>query len=167
MADLKQAFQPLLPPGRHVLSITELNSLTVLDFPKSVRRRMLFAELQKLVNFLGLANVVGEIWIDGSFLTEKLEPDDIDLSFAAWAHAFELLAPDSQTSIIQCLNGGKAFSPWLDTYLCFRFLPEDPRRAADKTVYWTEKWGVGWDGRLKGYIVLKLGETDVGLRLFA
>jgi hypothetical protein len=59
----------------------------------------------------------------------------------------------------------KNYSPLLHTYVCVRFARDDPRRAADRTDYWTEKWGVGWDDRLKGYVVIKLGETDVGHKL--
>jgi hypothetical protein len=113
------------------------------------------------------AGVICELWIDGSYLTEKIDPKDIDLSFAAWAHHLDTLDPALQTALLANLNGGSAYSPSLDTYFCPRFLREDPRYGADKSAYWGEKWGKGWDDRLKGYAVLKIGETDVGRRLFA
>jgi hypothetical protein len=161
----KPAAQPLLAPGRHSMELGELRVLTVVRFPHSHRRPMLFPELERLVDDLNARNVVCELWVDGSFLTEKEEPDDIDLSFSAFATALDALDNTSRNWILANFNGRKLYSPMLDTYICVRFALDDPRRGADGTDYWAEKWGVGWDGRLTGYAVVKLGETDVGHRL--
>jgi hypothetical protein len=149
------------------MTMARLRVLTVAGFPSSVRRPTLFSELERLANDLSIANVVCELWIDGSFLTEKPEPDDIDLSFVAWVHHLETLSPQLQNALLADLNGGKNYSPALDTYFCARFLREDPRRVADSSTYWGAHWSKGWDDHIKGYAVIKLGETDVGLRLFA
>ncbi len=77
----------------------------------------------------------------------------------------ELFDSNLQSWILSTLNSGKKYSQMLDTYICVRFLREDPRREADKTDYWAEKWGVGWDDRLTGYSVVKLGESNVGHQL--
>jgi hypothetical protein len=105
------------------------------------------------------------LWADGSFLTEKDEPDDVDISFSAFATALDTLDNTCRKWIFANLDGHKRYSQLLDTYICVRFAMDDPRRAADGTDYWAEKWGVGWDDRLTGYVVIKLGETDVGYRL--
>jgi hypothetical protein len=146
------------------MGLSELYALTVGRFPGSVRRPLIFAEFERLVDDLNKMNVVCELWTDGSFLTEKLEPDDIDLSFAAFAEALDRLNMASVAWIFANLDD-KNYSSLLHTYVCVRFARDDPRRAADRTDYWTEKWGVGWDDRLKGYVVIKLGETDVGHKL--
>jgi len=160
----KPAPQPLLSPGRHPMGLTELRDLTVARFPVSVRRPMLFAELERLTADLNRLHVVCELWVDGSFLTEKMEPDDIDLSFSAFASSLDVLDNTTKIWIFSNLDG-RHYSPLLDTYICVRFARDDHRRAADKTDYWAEKWGVGWDDRLTGYAIIKLGETDVGHRL--
>lgn len=167
MSGGKNAFSPLLPPGRHVMAVEELRVITVTAFAGSRRRAWLFSELKRLVFYLNQEHVICELWVDGSYLTEKPDPEDIDLSFAAWVQHLESLDPSLQSSLLANLNGGKAYSPALDTYFCARFLREDPRRGADMTAYWCEKWGKGWDDWLKGYAVIKLGETDVGYKLFA
>jgi hypothetical protein len=89
------------------------------------------------------------------------------VSFSAWADHLQTLDVNLQNWLLQNLNGNKVYSPVLDTFFCAKFARDDPRKAADKTDYWARKWGVGWDDFLKGYAILKLGETDVGLRLFA
>jgi hypothetical protein len=167
MSGKKNAFSPLLPPGRHVMAVEELREITVTAFTGSRRRERLFSELERLVFDLNQAQVICELWVDGSYLTEKTDPEDIDLSFAVWVQHLESLDPSLQSDLLANLNGGKAYSPALDTYFCARFLREDPRCVADTTAYWGEKWGKGWDDWLKGYAVIKLGETDVGYRLFA
>lgn len=117
---------------------------------------MIFAEFERLVAFLTSAKVCCELRTDGSFLTEKNDPDDIDLSFSAWADHLDTLDPNLRNFLFRNLNGNKAYSPVLDTYICVRFSRDDPRRAADKTDYWAQKWGVGWDSYLKGYAAIKL-----------
>lgn len=163
----KHAHPPLLPPGRHVMRMDDLHKLAVLNFPTSATRSVLFQELSRLHSDLEAANVVCELWIDGSFLTEKIDPNDIDLTFSCFASDFDNLDQVLRNDIMTILNGGKQYSKQLDTYICFRFLRTDPRSMADNTNYWSEKWGIGWDDYLTGFVVIKLGETDVGLNLFA
>jgi hypothetical protein len=161
----KSAAQPLLAPGRHPMGIDSLKLITVSRFPASTRRPLIFAEIAKLVRHLESQSVICELWIDGSFLTEKVEPCDADLTFSAFVIDLELLDNNIKQWILSTLNGGNKFSPFLDTYICVRFLQDDSRRGADTTDYWAEKWGVGWDYHLTGYAVIKLGETHVGHRL--
>jgi hypothetical protein len=144
-----------------------LHDIAVAPFHMSQRRPALFGALTGLVADLVGASMTCELWINGSFLTEKLEPNDIDLSFVMKSMDFEALDVSSQSAIVNQLNGGKKYSPLLDTYICIQFAESDPRRAADKSAYWAYKWGVGWDDYLKGFAVLRLGESDVGNRLFA
>lgn len=149
------------------MRLPDLRILTVDRFPGSTRRPMLFIDLERLVNDLDSMSMVCELWVNGSFLTEKDEPDDIDLSFSAFVSDVEILDMAMQDWILTNLNGNKRYSRYLDTFICFRYPREHPNRRADLTGYWTEKWGVGWDDRLKGYAVIKLGESDVGHRLCA
>lgn len=149
------------------MSIGLLKEITVDAFPHSQRRPWLFKELERLHSYLCGVNAHCELWVDGSFLTEKLEPDDIDLCFSCFAIDFDKLPRPVARAIWTNLNGGKKYSPHLDTYLCFRFLSEDPRAHADGTNDWSEKWGVGWDDHLTGFAVIKLGETNVSLSLLA
>lgn len=148
------------------MSMANLLQKTVLNFPQSISRAFLFSELERLHVDLTVTGLICELWINGSFLTEKLDPNDIDLSFACFYNDFEMLDSTLQANVWSLLNGGKRYSPVLDTYICFRFLRDDPRAMADGSRDWSEKWSVGWDDWLKGFAIIKLGETDVGLRLF-
>ena len=52
MAAGKPCFPPLLPPGRHVMSVDELRALTVAPFAASTTRGALFSELERLIGDL-------------------------------------------------------------------------------------------------------------------
>ncbi|MGD0104565.1 MAG: hypothetical protein ABSC06_11060 [Rhodopila sp.] len=165
--EVKSAFPPLLPPGRHVMTADRLEHLTVTRFQSSVMRPIIFAEFRRLLNEMATFGLVGELWVDGSFMTEKPEPDDIDLSFGFNPEHLDQQTPEARAFVLTNLNGGKAYSPLLDTYMCFMFPVGDPRQAASSEDYWAEKWLVGWDDRLKGFAVVKLGESDVWFNLYA
>jgi hypothetical protein len=74
----KPEFPPLLDAGLHRLTLEELNRLTVDHFPNSETRSPLFAELRKLLALIASLGLKCQIWIDGSFLTEKTNPGDVD-----------------------------------------------------------------------------------------
>lgn len=78
---LKPEFPPLLKPGRHVLSLNELRSLCVASkkFGLSITRKRLQQNLEVVIEKLSAATIIGEVWIDGSYLTEKIDPDDVDV----------------------------------------------------------------------------------------
>lgn len=144
-----------------------LEALAVSPFSSSLRRGMLFHELGRLHQDLVAIGATCELWIDGSFLTEKPEPDDIDVLFWAYATDMQQLPPSISTALISELNGGKRYSPYLDTYINFRFPEGDPRSPADRSRYWAELWGRGWDDHLTGYAVVRIGESHVGLQLLS
>lgn len=68
----------LLPPGMHSLTLQDLHALAVAPFPQDARRSELFQKLSIWANAVKAAGVNGTLWIDGSFLTEKVQPGDID-----------------------------------------------------------------------------------------
>ncbi|HTW26360.1 MAG TPA: hypothetical protein VME92_04480, partial [Acetobacteraceae bacterium] len=61
------------------MPLSELKVLTVDAFPASAERPKIFAELERLAHDIEARRLVGELWVDGSFLTQKVspEPDDI------------------------------------------------------------------------------------------
>jgi hypothetical protein len=76
---LKKAdFPPLLLAGIHALTMAELQAIAVTPFLVDARRALLFASFQQWVQKLQALHVQAILWIDGSFLTSKHGPDDID-----------------------------------------------------------------------------------------
>ncbi len=70
----------LLEPGEHCLSLDQVGELFG-RFQKTDRRLNLFAKLKSLVDEIRAFSFARFLIIDGSFITAKDEPSDIDLVF--------------------------------------------------------------------------------------
>ena len=75
----KAEFPPLLRPGLHEFDLTALETLCVSRFPISTTRQPLWEGLQQFLWFFSINNLKTELWINGSYLTEKINPEDCDL----------------------------------------------------------------------------------------
>src|SRR5688572_26578012 len=82
MATDKDEFPPLLPEGFHSKALADIRTLCVDNpqFARSSTRERIMGRLDAAVKRLADAGIVGELWIDGSFLTQKINPEDVDLS---------------------------------------------------------------------------------------
>ena len=79
MTQEKTDYPPLLPGGIHAFTLDSLRPITVDNFPNSVRRQGLFGALGIYLEMLEATGFKGSALIDGSFMCQKQEPDDIDL----------------------------------------------------------------------------------------
>jgi hypothetical protein len=83
----KQEFPPLLPAGFHRMDMPGLRRLAVVRFPDSFTRPAIMTHLEQIIDRINASGIRGEIWVDGSFLTEKLNPEDVDVLLAIDAAA--------------------------------------------------------------------------------
>jgi len=164
----KPEFAPLLPPGRHLLSLTELQTLCLDRFPRPTSRDQIFAAIELLVADLVQWGVRCELWIDGSFLTEKHDPDDADLSVVLDDDSFSLLDVKLQADLYSMLYQ-KNYHAKVHTFVIVTKPMGHPdfdvaRRFAAE---WSQWWQVNRDGWIRGLAVIRLGENDVGIRLLS
>ena len=75
----KPDFSPLLSPGFHQFSLSALRQSFVVPFPRSQRRWLLLASFLRFYLELRALGVKGEVWLDGSFVCKKVDPDDVDV----------------------------------------------------------------------------------------
>src|SRR4051794_8743849 len=79
-SQLKPEFPALLPAGFHLYSLAELRAICVTPFNgSSITRRAITDHLDAIVGKLSAAGILGEVWVNGSFLTQKIDPDDSDI----------------------------------------------------------------------------------------
>lgn len=98
----KTDFSPLLTArGLYPHSLDELRALTVDAFPESVRRRALFNTFTIYFELLQSCGLRGVIWVDGSFMCKKPEPQDIDLVVVYDSACVDALSE----SALEVLNG--------------------------------------------------------------
>lgn len=163
----KLEFAPLLPPGRHLMTANALAGLCVGGFETSASRPRLMSALTGLLAHLGILAGVCDLWVDGSFVTAKPEPGDVDVTVIIEGEVFDALEPDAQQGLAEMAAG--AFFPDLHVFI----VVTRPRGHPDYSLsnagvdYWAGWWAVTRGAWLKGMPVIRLGETDVGLRLLS
>lgn len=114
---MKPDFPSLLPPGRHRLTLAELRNLTVTPFSDSGHRDKMFLRLEAWILAINRFGVHGTIWVDGSFLTQKPNPGDIDC--VLWnPTTVNPLSPTDEASLLRLVSQPLAKSSYgLDFYL--------------------------------------------------
>lgn len=155
---------PLLPPGRHPMSLDDLRELTVTPFPETSSRHAIFAAFEALLGDLCRGGIRCEILCNGSFVTEAADPRDIDVVVRI-DHDFVELMTDDQGMFFDALNDDLE-ERLVDTFAEVAYPIGHPEFGAEEGISWEAHYGLEHGQKwLKGVAVLKLGETDVGLRL--
>lgn len=146
---MKPDYPPLLSPGRHTISLQEIERIAVLAYPNNNRRKDMFELFLVWLNELRSIGVSGTLWIDGSFLTAKPDPSDIDCILwnpttnSPLTSEQELIAAKLTDQAIAHATYG------LDFYL---ELPANADEEFHKKSYWMGILGFGHDRKTaKGF----------------
>lgn len=165
-ASLKFDHPPLLAPGRHYVDLVGVENLCVRAFDDRRAREALFFKFEEAVQAFARAMIPCEFWIDGSFVTRKMDPKDVDLAIKIDVEVSDALTP-TQLALVDRANS-EHFIDGVDSFV-FVSYPRDHvlfSSAGNEKESWAEQWGLEHSERwLKGMLVLRLGETSVGLRI--
>ncbi|MFD1954590.1 DUF6932 family protein [Paenibacillus thailandensis] len=76
-----QQFMPNgnLTPGIHTYTIHEFEQQFINEFTTSIRRSLIYTNFKHWLSQLLQVLPPRYVWLDGSFLTQKVDPNDIDL----------------------------------------------------------------------------------------
>lgn len=139
--------KPLFPAGFHDFSRLDLKeSLTELlvePFTGSRRRELLLDRLIALLKEVDSLCIVTEVWIDGSFVTDKEEPNDIDVLL--WYQDASSISP-RELRVYRELKDADLMA---FRYHCDVYVLKD--KDADRR-YWKEWFGKSREGEPKGII---------------
>jgi hypothetical protein len=117
--------------------------------------------LRTLVSRLSGEGIEGDLWIDGSFVTEKIEPRDIDIALEV-SEAFLSKATPSQSALLDWLGDPKNREEIKRDYSCHAFVfcavaPGHPLYPGfDIRNYWRKQFGTDRRNNPKGIVVLAL-----------
>lgn len=117
------------------------------------------AALQLVVEGLKAKGISGAIWLDGSFVTEKINPKDIDFILVAESRVYDD-ATAEQLELLDGLTDGEMWKPPLlcDTNAAYIDPPEQ-QGTSNVIEYWTNRFGFSLADRTpKGIVVIQLGE---------
>lgn len=155
---MKEEYPPLLPAGFHTMSIRDLRALCVEAFPSSKRRPLVMEGLEKVLLAISACGLSAEAWIDGSFLTQKLEPDDTDMVVRVTG-SVEASADPAQLEVVNWINDNDlkpAF--YCDAYCFIEYENGHPMGGVGEwcRAYWIKQFGFGRDDSMKGLALIVL-----------
>jgi len=153
MSQQKRDFPPLLGAGLHAMSIEDLGELTTSAFPQSKNRPLLFGFLEIYLSHLSRLGLVADVWIDGSFMCQKDEPEDVDIVVLWDAASVRDLGDDEWTKVDLMLRNEYAVQMFrIDVH------PID-RSNEDDVAFWMQKFGTQRDNKTpKGLALLRLNQ---------
>jgi hypothetical protein len=149
----KQEFIPLLSAGFHSLDGEGRKRICQSRFPDSVTRPRILQNLEALIDLINSQSITGEIWIDGSFLTEKLNPDDADLIWLISADTHKSLNADQKKFFDAFKSESYYERHRIDNYVAV-FDPNDSA-AQWLYAYWLRQFGFSRDDKMKGILQVK------------
>lgn len=140
----KPDFPPLLQAGLHNITLAELYALAVAPFEADQRRHELYERLVAWVGALQGLGLGGTLWLDGSFLTHKPDPGDIDcvLWHPYWVGGIPNANPAVQERISHLFDHAAAENLFnLDLYV---EMPEEDQ-VFHREAYWRGVLGFSHD----------------------
>jgi hypothetical protein len=132
----KPEFSPLLAEGFYAMTLPELRALCVAGFPLSIRRDPIMLALEAMCTAISVTLIKGEVWVDGSFLTKKIEPDDVDVVVAIKHGIFN--TPQQQDVLLRVANKQFAFPLPCDSYVHIDYPEGHPKHQFSQWMraYW-------------------------------
>ena len=145
----------------------ELNARFVTAFPNSNRRSDIFQGFIQLRQEAFSSGIQATQWVDGSFVSSKVDPDDIDVvSFVDYDELNN--CSNVQGALINdLLNGGENTKPQYESHTflvpaCASSHPYFPIFEYWR-IYWLEKWGKTYEDKNtgikepKGFLKMSVG----------
>ena len=139
------------------MSLSEVRTLCVDSFPSSTTRQQIIEGLEKIIAALKSKNIPGEVWIDGSFVTGKMNPKDVDLVLRCPAEFYENSTQD-QRDTVDWLQSNLKEEYLCDSY-CFMEWPEGHSNywlGEYMYSYWMRQFGFSRGSEMKGIAVVPL-----------
>lgn len=143
-------YKPLYQAGFKDIELCELRNVFVEPFENPSRREYLLTRFEALLDRFRETGISSEVWIDGSFSTEKPEPGDIDMIFFIDANEANLLEPEKKRILLE-LNDRKASSI---RYNCDVFIVTN--QDYNMRSYWRGWFGFSRSEEPKGIIRLSI-----------
>ena len=141
-------YVPLLEPGFYDVSFVNvrqtLTELLVKPFDDSDHRESLLKHLLALLTEVADVYIFTEAWIDGSFVTDKEEPNDVDV--VLWYNAATSISPGELRTYRELQDG----DDMMFRYRCDVYLVKNGNDELRR--YWESWFGKDRAGHDKGII---------------
>ena len=154
---LKPEFPPLLTPGFYVMTLADVRKLCVTDISGSITRRPIMDRVIEVIRKVSDAGVIGEFWLDGSFITEKIDPEDVDTLLRVSSDQYDS-DPAKQIVIDWASNEDLWMTHSCDAYKWVEYSSGHPLffQSEEMRIRWTDWYGHSRRRIPKGIIVVNL-----------
>ncbi len=132
--------------------------MCVKAFPLSKTREKIMGGLEAVINFLSTEKVAAEIWLDGSFLTEKIDPEDSDIVMVIQGDVYSKGTP-TQKQLIDLISQNLKSTKYLcDSYVHVEYPKNHPMHWDGEWMraYRIRQFGVSRGDENKGMAVLNI-----------
>jgi len=136
---------PLLEAGIHDFELGAIGNHFLKDFPSSATRKSLIDGLNAFVaHYSKIIGAPFELWIDGSFTTHKVNPNDIDLVIFLPEDVINELSEEKKMRLKVLMDRATVKSKFgCDVLFC-------PSGDDELRSYWRGWYGFDRDERAKG-----------------
>jgi hypothetical protein len=116
--------------------------------------------IEDIAHRLSNERVIGDLWVDGSFMTTKVDPVDADLVLRIQASFFDAATPQQRTVIDWARTNLKG-SHRCDSYMFTEWPPGHSNYWLGEYMhaYWLRQYGFSRGQALKGIAVIELRGT--------
>jgi hypothetical protein len=163
---------PLLGPGFHTMTMSDLHALAVAGREGQHARQELFTKLERFVSKLDQLRIPCDLWVDGSFLTEASDPADVDIAVRVMDDVMQCLTSEQEEFLSAVGRDDCSYIAGLDTFVFAGYWVGHDRYGTDSDDghsvdihSWGTQFGKGNDNWLKGIAVVPVMETGLGLRI--
>jgi len=146
-----------LPPGRHQASVEEVGERLVEAFPESATRRPIYDQWLELREAIRAIVPLERQWLNGSFVSRKPNPRDLDVASFVDGNAVEALTGPERAALDSLCGGSDTERfPLCDSFLIVNYANGHPLAAVAREIEETfDSIFYGFDDRLnlaKGYL---------------
>ncbi|KAF0250043.1 MAG: hypothetical protein FD167_554 [bacterium] len=150
---MKTEYPSIIPIGITKMRLDEFEEWVKTSFKDSEYRQNLLNYFKEVIKKIQVFRFSFEVWVDGSYLTEKPEPDDIDLLIIISRRLVNKLSQDRQDELYNKYFSIEGKSNIKHLYKCdinFMYKEDEKRRT-----FWLDLFGYSRDKKPKGIISIK------------
>lgn len=140
------------------MTLAELRTRCVAAFPFSKTRSHVMDGLERFVDMLRAEGIVGDLWVDGSFVTQKLDPEDVDGVLVVQSSFYEH-GTEAQQALIDLVAFADFKSDYFfDAFVLWQYAPDDELHAHGEweRAYWIRQFGFSRGVDKKGMALVQL-----------
>ncbi len=149
----------LIEPGIHSMDMTEFYDTFVAQFTTSQRRQIIFNNLIDFIKSISHSYKIYEIWIDGSYVTQKINPNDVDIVIFFPLEDF-IQVSKVWSSLRNAINIDSYSAVAVTEETLNKLSPKDQIQAHNNRNYWKGQFGFDRQDQPKGIINIKWGKIE-------